>query len=297
MVLDILAFRTPGIRDLAVDIEGREESSNIEDRRGMSGTTGLALGGAGSVIVIIIALLLGVNPQNFLHSSGGGSSGGPEDAKLKHFVGVVFGDTERVWGEQFEKQLHKTYRKPTLVLFSGSVDSACGSADASVGPFYCPADQKVYIDLSFYQDMETKLHAPGDFARAYVIAHEVGHHVQNLLFPDEVKQVDAARRRSKAEANRMSVRLELQADYLAGVWAHHGQEKYHFLQPGDIESALNAAYQIGDDRLQKQARGTVVPDSFTHGTSKQRQRWFKKGFDTGDIMGARELFTRDYDKL
>jgi hypothetical protein len=210
-----------------------------------------------------------------------------------------------VWDEQF-KRLHEkdprtypltAYPKPTLVLFSGSVNSACGRANASVGPFYCPGDRKVYIDLSFYQEMETQLHAPGDFARAYVIAHEVGHHVQGQLFPEDVRSVNEARRRSEVEANNMSVRLELQADYLAGVWAYYGQQRYHFIQPGDIDSALNAARQIGDDTLQKRARGTVVPDSFTHGTSAQRQRWFKKGFETGDVKGAHALFARDYNDL
>jgi predicted metalloprotease len=176
------------------------------------------------------------------------------------------------------------------------VESACGQATAAVGPFYCPGDSKVYIDLAFYKDMQKKLNAPGDFARAYVVAHEVGHHVQRLLGYSRL--VDRARATGdKVEANRASVRLELQADYLAGVWAHYGQMKFNFLDPGDIESALNAAFQIGDDRLQKQSRGYVVPDSFTHGTSKQRMKWFKRGFETGDINAARELFEVDYDSL
>jgi predicted metalloprotease len=200
-----------------------------------------------------------------------------------------------IWDEQFRK-MGRSYQKPVLVLFTDQVETACGGADTAVGPFYCPGDSRVYIDLSFYKDMQRKLNAPGDFARAYVIAHEVGHHVQRLL--GYADQVDEARRtKSKPEANQMSVRLELQADYLAGVWAYHGQKKFNFLDPGDIESALNAAFQIGDDRLQKKARGYVIPDSFTHGTSAQRQRWFKKGFDTGDVGKARELFELDYGDL
>jgi predicted metalloprotease len=183
----------------------------------------------------------------------------------------------------------KQYQKPVLVLFSDQVDSACGTADAAVGPFYCPGDSRVYIDLSFYRDMERKLNAPGEFARAYVIAHEVGHHVQRLL--GYSARVDSARRaEGRAESNKMSVRLELQADFLAGVWAHHGQKRFHFLEPGDIESARHAAFEIGDDQLQKKARGYVVPDTFTHGTSRQRERWFQEGFRTGDVDRARLLF-------
>jgi predicted metalloprotease len=251
--------------------------------------------------MVIVALLLGADPRQFFHGGRGGPGGtasgprDPQEERLAHFAKVIFGDTERVWDDLFQK-MGKRYQKPVLVLFSGQVRSACGMADAAVGPFYCPGDSRVYIDLSFYRDMEKKLNAPGEFARAYVIAHEVGHHVQRLL--GYSKQVDEARRTmSKVEYNKMSVRLELQADYLAGVWAHYGQEKYRFLQPGDLESALNAAFQIGDDRLQKQARGYVVPDSFTHGTSAQRQRWFKQGFETGNIDDAKQLFDLPYEKL
>ncbi len=208
---------------------------------------------------------------------------------------MIFGDTERIWDEQFKK-MGKTYRKPTLVLFDGVVESACGTAESRVGPFYCPGDHKVYIDLAFYRDMEKKLNAPGEFARAYVIAHEVGHHVQWLL--GYSKQADEMRRSGNRRLeSEGSVRLELQADYLAGVWGHYGQEKYKFLERGDIDSALNAAYQIGDDRLQKKAKGYVVPDSFTHGTSKQRMRWFKKGFETGSIRDAKLLFELAYKDL
>jgi predicted metalloprotease len=279
--------------------EGREESENVEDRRGMGRKAGIAIAGGGGLVVVIIALLLGVDPQKLLDK---GMPGGPPvgqrddgpgpkkpadpaEEKMAHFTKIIFGDTERVWDEQFRK-MGRRYEKPVLVLFSDQVDSACGSADSAVGPFYCPGDHRVYIDLSFYRDMERKLNAPGEFARAYVIAHEVGHHVQNLLGYSK-----------KGNDKHMSVRLELQADYLAGVWAHHGQEKYKFLDKGDIETALNAAFEIGDDRLQKKARGYVVPDSFTHGTSQQRMKWFMDGFKTGDIDRARLLFELPYDKL
>jgi predicted metalloprotease len=190
----------------------------------------------------------------------------------------------------------KQYTKPVLVIYTDRVESACGLADAAVGPFYCPGDSRVYIDLGFYRDMQRKLNAPGEFARAYVIAHEVGHHVQRLL--GYSRRVDDSRARgNKAEINHMSVRLELQADFLAGVWAYHAQKKFNFLESGDIESALHAAFEIGDDRLQKNARGYVVPDSFTHGTSKQRSYWFLEGFKTGDVDEARALFERRYEGL
>jgi predicted metalloprotease len=282
--------------------EGREESSNVEDRRGISPKTGLALGGGG-IIIVFLALLFGANPQQIMQLLGQGQQQqgqqeqpvDPAQERVAHFTKVIFGDTERVWDELFTR-MGKRYQKPTLVLFSGRVESACGLADAAVGPFYCPGDSQVYIDLSFYDDMQRKLNASGDFARAYVVAHEVGHHVQRLLgYAARVE--DAKRRGGGGEANRMSVRLELQADYFAGVWAHHGQRKFNFLEPGDIDSALNAAFQIGDDRLQKKARGTVVPDSFTHGTSKQRMHWFKAGFETGDINKASQLFDLPYEGL
>jgi uncharacterized protein len=284
--------------------EDREESENVEDRRGI-GKGAIAIGGGG-IIIVIIALLLGINPQQLLGPQGQGQGGGapgqggerpkdPAEEKAAHFTKIVFGDTERIWTEQFKK-MGKEYIKPKLILFNGEVQSACGSADAAVGPFYCPGDSQVYIDLAFYKDMERQLNAPGDFARAYVVAHEVGHHVQNLL--GYAQRADNARRSgSKVEANRMSVRLELQADFLAGVWAHWAQAKFDFLEPGDVESALNAANQIGDDRLQKRAQGRVVPDSFTHGTSAQRQKWFKEGFKTGDMNEASQLFDRNYDEL
>jgi predicted metalloprotease len=196
-------------------------------------------------------------------------------------VRVVLGDTEDVWHDQF-RRLGKAYQEPHLVLFSGQIRSACGFANAAVGPFYCPADEKVYIDLSFYEELKNRFRAPGDFAQAYVIAHEIGHHVQNLLGVSD--KVHAMQRRvDKAKANELSVRLELQADFYAGVWAHHAQKMRHILEPGDLEEALRAASAIGDDRVQKEARGYVVPDSFTHGTSEQRVRWFRRGFETGDL--------------
>jgi predicted metalloprotease len=283
--------------------EGREESENVEDRRSFGKTAGIVGGGLGGLVVLILALVFGVNPQQLAGLLGQGGPGpqeqraaDPEEEQQAHFTKTIFRDTEVVWDDLFQK-MGKRYRKPVLVLYTDRVDSGCGAASASVGPFYCPADEKVYIDLSFYRDMQRKLNAPGEFARAYVVAHEVGHHVQKLLGYSQ--RVDEARR--TPEANPMSVRLELQADYLAGVWAHHADEKFKgrggFLEPGDVESALNAANEIGDDRLQMKARGTVRPDSFTHGTSKQRMRWFNAGFKTGDVKKAAALFDLPYDEL
>lgn len=280
--------------------EGRDESTNVEDRRGMSRRVGLAVGGGGGLLVLILALIFGVDPTQLQVNAPQVDDGQPRqvdpvEERQAAFTRVILRDTEVVWDELFQK-MGRRYEQPKLVFFSGHIDSACGLADSAVGPFYCPGDHKVYIDLSFYRDMERKLGAPGEFARAYVIAHEVGHHVQRLL--GYAQRVEEARRRgNQAETNRMSVRLELQADYLAGVWAHHGQARFSFLEEGDIESALNAAFEIGDDRLQKKARGYVVPDSFTHGTSRQRQRWFMNGFKTGDVGGARRLFELRYDEL
>jgi predicted metalloprotease len=200
---------------------------------------------------------------------------------MRQFVSVVLADTEDVWREQF-RQLGREYEEPTLVLFSGRVESACGLASSAVGPFYCPRDHKLYIDLAFFEELKRRFGAPGDFAQAYVIAHEVGHHVQTLLGTNA--KVDRLRGRiSQQEFNQLSVRLELQADFLAGVWAHHAQRSQQILEPGDLEEALRAAAAIGDDRLQRQAQGYVVPDSFTHGSSEQRIRWFRRGFETGDL--------------
>jgi predicted metalloprotease len=282
--------------------EGRQQSQNVEDRRGFGRRAGIAVGG-GSVLLLLLSMVLGVDLRQFVDLGGKGQPGpaaqqapvNPEEEHLADFSKTIFNDTEIVWDEQF-RRLGRSYQKPVLVLFSGQVQSACGTADTAVGPFYCPGDSRVYIDLSFYRDMQRKLNAPGDFARAYVLAHEVGHHVQRLL--GYSKQVEEARLgASRAQANQMSVRLELQADFLAGVWAHHAQEKFKYLDPGDVEEALNAAFQIGDDRLQKRAQGYVVPDAFTHGTSKQRARWFKQGFEAGDVKQAALLFTLPYNEL
>jgi len=267
---------------------GERQSTNIEDRRGMSGGKIAVGGGLGTIVILIIAMLFGADPRQLFEqvptdpSSGVQSSRpvNPEEEELKQFVSVVLAKSEDVWHDVF-RQNGREYREPTLVLFTDQVQSACGMAGAAVGPFYCPGDEKVYIDLSFYEELRRRFNAPGDFAQAYVIAHEVGHHVQNLLGISD--RVDAARGRvSEAEANRLSVRLELQADFFAGVFARYVQNQ-GVLEAGDIEEALRAASAIGDDKIQRQTRGYVVPDSFTHGTSEQRLRWFKKGYDTGDI--------------
>src|SRR3990167_333749 len=266
-------------------------SKNIEDRRGVRLPGRAAGGGIGILILIVIAVLLGADPVKLLNditytevdptSSYDSAPLSDEDRELADFVSVVLADTEDTWSELFVKY-NGRYREPTLVLFSGAVDSACGFAQSAVGPFYCPADEKVYIDLSFYRDLKERFDAPGDFAQAYVIAHEVGHHVQNLLGISE--QVQGAQRRlGGAEANRLSVMQELQADCFAGVWAHNADRARDILEHGDIEEGLNAASSIGDDRLQMESQGRVTPDSFTHGSSKQRVAWFKKGLDSGDI--------------
>jgi predicted metalloprotease len=243
-------------------------------------------GGLGTVILVIAALYFGVDPSIILQSvpTGGPPAetrqqkAGPDP--MSQFVSVVLADTEKTWHEVFRRH-GKTYEEPKLVLFSGAVQSACGFAQAAMGPFYCPEDRRVYIDLSFYEDLKNRFRAPGDFAQAYVIAHEVGHHVQNLLGISEKVQ-GAMQRSSKSEANRLSVRMELQADCLAGVWGYHADKSRRLLDPGDLEEALRAASAIGDDRIMKQTRGTVVPDAFTHGSSEQRVRWFRRGFETGD---------------
>lgn len=267
--------------------KGREKSSNVEDRRGMGGGKA-AMGGIGGIglVILLIYTLLGGNPGDIIGNvSQDQASNTPyvetaEEQELAEFVSVVLHDTEEVWEEVLAEEGIE-YRKPTLVLFSGSVKSACGMAGSAMGPFYCSADESVYIDLNFYQELKNKFKAPGDFAMAYVISHEVGHHVQNLLgITDQVHELRG--KVSEEEYNKYSVRLELQADYLAGVFAHHVKNR-GLLDEGDIEEALRAANAIGDDTLQKQAQGYVVPDSFTHGTSEQRQRWFYKGFETGNL--------------
>jgi uncharacterized protein len=274
-------------------------SDNIEDQRGMPVGRGAVVGGGiGTVVLVLLALWFGIDPSVILQ---GGDQGAPRsapsvqpqrapagDEPLRDFVSVILADTEDTWGELF-RQMGRQYQPPHLVLFSGAVQSACGFAEAAVGPFYCPGDRKLYIDLSFYRDLRDKIGAPGDFAQAYVIAHEVGHHVQNLLGIAE--RIQAAQgRRSRTEANALQVRMELQADCLAGVWANNAQRARQILEGGDIEEGMNAAAAIGDDRLQRQAQGRVMPESFTHGSSAQRVRWFKRGIETGD-PGQCDTFT------
>lgn len=271
------------------------QSGNIEDRRGMGG---MAVGGGiGSVIIALLVYLLGGDPSSLpqpeqadpRQGTQSGQYANPAEDSLKGLVSAVLASTEDVWTQEF-RELKMSYQAPRLVLFSGRVQSACGIAGSAVGPFYCPTDEKIYIDLSFYRELRNRLGAPGDFAQAYVIAHEVGHHVQNLLgISDKVHA--AQNRRASASANELSVRLELQADFLAGVWAHHAQ-KAGVLEMGDIEEAMNAASAIGDDRLQQQSQGYVVPDAFTHGTSEQRARWFRKGLQSGDIRDG-DTFSAD----
>ena len=285
--------------------QGKRQSSNVDDRRGQSSgrmgggglnpvmlgflfkllfsKTGLIIVG----IVTVISFATGTNPLTFIGNLIGGGGQGfitaneyiptAEEDLLAEFSATILADTELIWNELIE-----SYREPTLVLYTGAVSSACGNASSATGPFYCPGDEKLYIDLSFFQEMEQKLNAPGDFAQAYVIAHEVGHHIQKIMGITE--KMDQLRGEiSQKEYNEYSVKLELQADFLAGVWAHHSQQLSGWLERGDLEEALNAANAIGDDRLQKQTTGRVVPDSFTHGTSAQRMKWFRKGYDTGDL--------------
>lgn len=268
---------------------GGRRSSNIEDRRGVRAPKLLG-GGVGMIVLMLVALYFGVDPMPLLQTMQGGGSASTagirptaEDLKndpLADMVSVVVADTEDVWTEIFAAQ-GRQYQAPTLVMFTGATRSACGMGQAAMGPFYCPADQKAYIDLSFYDQLHTRFKAPGDFAQAYVIAHEIGHHVQNLLgISGQVQKMK--QQMSQAEANALSVRLELQADCLAGVWAIRADKARDILESGDVEEALDAASAIGDDTLQRESRGTVVPESFTHGTSEQRQRWFRKGLGTGD---------------
>lgn len=266
---------------------GRRESDNVEDQRGRAPRR-MVGGGIGMLVILLIVWLLGGDPMQMLQqmpvdnqSTVSTQRNNPEEDKLARFVSVVLADTEDAWNLLFQ-QSGRRYREPKLVLFSEAVQSACGYSGAATGPFYCPADEKVYLDLSFFYELQQRFEAPGDFAMAYVIAHEVGHHVQKLLgITDQVMALQD--RLSQQEFNTYMVRLELQADFFAGVWAHHAQRLSNVLEPGDIEEALNAASAVGDDRIQKQSRGYVVPDAFTHGTSAQRMRWFKKGFETGDI--------------
>ena len=265
---------------------GRKGSGNVEDRRGSGGTLAIG-GGIGGVVLLILGLIFGNDFTSSVPTQDTAApvqqsspAPAPDDAEAK-FVSVVLKDTEDVWTALFSAQ-GSVYRDPKLVLFTNYTPSACGHASAASGPFYCPEDSKVYIDLSFYNELQNRFGASGDFAMAYVVAHEVGHHVQHLLGITD--KLDRARSRmNEKQINAMSVKLELQADFLAGVWANHEQSMKNVLDPGDIEEALHAANAIGDDRLQKMSQGYVVPDAFTHGTSKQRMYWFKKGYDTGDM--------------
>jgi predicted metalloprotease len=292
-----------------MNLGDERESSNVEDRRDEGydggGGGGFGFGGVGGglsiggiVIALVASYFLGINPLTLLSMFSGGSGGSvpvqmqppqpqrqahapPKNDPTAHLVAVVLADTEDTWGDLF-KQMGRTYVDPKLVLFRGRTPTACGTGQSATGPFYCPNDQKVYIDLGFFDEMKNRFHAPGDFAEAYVIAHEVGHHVQNLLGISA--KVDAARRRASATAsNALSVRLELQADCFAGVWAYHANKARNILENGDVQAALNAASQIGDDTLQREAGQSVSPDSFTHGTSAQRVGWFKRGIDSGEM--------------
>jgi len=281
--------------------DGRR-SSNVEDRRSRRIPGRVKGGGIGIILLALVGMYFGIDPslimnmgQNMQATPAAGTQTTQPNAREQQeadFISVVLADTEDVWSQVFQ-EMGGTYKKPTLVLFTGAVHSACGLAQAAMGPFYCPGDQKVYIDLAFYDDLKNQLDSPGDFAQAYVVAHEIGHHVQKLLgISDQVHELQ--RKLSKKQYNKISVRLELQADCFAGVWANRDNKMRNVLEPGDIEEALNAASHIGDDRLQKQARGYVTPDSFTHGTSAQRVRWFKQGFSSGDIntcdtFGAKNL--------
>jgi predicted metalloprotease len=275
--------------------QGERQSTNVEDRRGRGMRRAGALGGGGLVLVLL-AMLFGVDPSRLLDGVGGGPAAAgegpvqttPEEEQLKEFISVVLASTEDVWNQVLPREGVR-YREPVLTLFRDVVHTACGTQQSQVGPFYCPGDQHVYLDMDFFEVMQRRLGAPGDFAQAYVIAHEVGHHVQNLLgYADKVHQLHG--RVSQEEYNRWSVRLELQADFLAGVWAHHAQRLRSILEQGDIEEAMNAAAAVGDDKLQREAGRAVRPESFTHGPSEQRRRAFELGLKTGDLRKAADFF-------
>ncbi len=287
-------------------LEGQRESDNVEDRRAMGPQTAMAGGSVLTLVIVLVGMFFGVDPRlimGFMQQAGPppgaqagplpGQPGGPApiNDEGSKFVKIILAETEDVWSELFA-DMGKTYKQPILVIFSESTSSACGTGESAMGPFYCPGDQKVYIDLAFYDELAKKYNAPGDFAQAYVIAHEVGHHVQNLLGTS--REVQRARQQaSQKEGNRLSVKMELQADFLAGVWAHHAQRTKGILEEGDIEKGIRAASAIGDDTLQRRGQGYVVPDSFTHGTSEQRVKWFLKGFKTGRIGDGDTFNTPD----
>lgn len=268
-------------------VEGRRTSGNIDDRRGMSPGRMAVGGGIGTIVIVLVVLLLGGDPSQLLNNMGESSvqtgqvATTPEEEEMAHFISVVLAGTEDVWGKIFA-QSDKTYRQPKLVLFRTQVQSACGFASSASGPFYCPGDEAVFIDLSFFDALRTEYGANGDFAIAYVIAHEIGHHVQNLL--GILDQVNSQRSQlNQTQSNRLLVRLELQADFLAGMWAHYDQKMFNSLEPGDIEEAMTAAASVGDDVLMKKYQGRVVPDAFTHGSAAQRKKWFRRGYITGDF--------------
>jgi predicted metalloprotease len=271
-------------------LDDQRESDYIEDRRGGGGISGGGLGIGGIILALVVSYFTGINPMTLLgiieqtplaQHAAPAAHPPPSHDKNAQFVSRVLASTEDVWTDVF-RSTGRNYQKPHLVLFTGATPTACGTGQTAMGPFYCPGDQKVYIDLAFYRELKERFHAPGEFAQAYVIAHEVGHHVQNLLgIAGKVHQ--AQQRSSRHEANALSVRMELQADCLAGVWGKRANDMRNMLDPGDLEAALNAATAIGDDRLQQQAQGRVVPESFTHGSSAQRVRWFKRGFESGDM--------------
>src|SRR5215471_7996034 len=275
-----------------MDLDREQESQNIEDRRGRRVSRGVAGGGIGTLIIILLALFFGFDPRMLLQGNvqeANYPQGPPPQSQqtgtndeMREFVARVLGSTERTWDEIFQAG-GRTYQKPTLVLFSDAVESACGFAQAAAGPFYCGEDQKVYIDLSFYRDLRQRFQAPGDFAQAYVIAHEVGHHVQNLLGIMNKVQSLESRAGSRNDANALSVRLELQADCLAGIWANFAHRERNILEQGDVEEGLNAASQIGDDRIQMRSQGYTVPEGFTHGSAEQRVRWFRRGIESGNL--------------
>jgi predicted metalloprotease len=288
--------------------EGHQESGNVEDRRRFP-TTGLAIGGGAMLLIVVVGALLGVDPQKLnqvisnlpVDRRGGNNQAEerqltPQEERSRQFAATILGFTEEVWDDQFRKAGER-YQPPRMVLFADRVETGCGVAPSAVGPFYCPADKTVYLDPTFFDELEQKLGgSKADFSKAYVIAHEVGHHVQNLLGYSEL--VDRKRRTlPKEEFNRWSVRLELQADYLAGVWAYHGQKKFDFIEPGDVESAIQSANAIGDDRLQKRATGFTSPENYTHGTSAQRVKWFRLGLQTGDMSKLKSIFEMPYDEL
>ncbi len=281
-------------------LNGRRQSTNFEDRRSGSGAKIAGFGGAGAIIVALLVMFLGGDPQQAIQQLGNQSqqteayTPTAQEEEFKTFALQILASTEDVWTAQFKK-LGLTYRAPKLILFHGSVQSACGGATSSAGPFYCSADEQVYLDLDFFNEMSRSIGAGGDFACAYVIAHEVGHHVQHLLGTLDQAHSQMARQ-GETDKNRTSVRIELQADYYAGVWGHHEQKMFGSIEDGDLEEAINAAQKIGDDYLQKKARGYSTPESFTHGTSAQRMRWLKQGLTSGDIRGG-DTFSANYNSL